>query len=179
MMQPMPFKDPEKRRAYGRAATRKRYAKDPAKGAEYMRTWRTTRTPAQVALEADSLKAWRAANPEKVKAVEAARPDRKAYHRDFQKKLRTETPDVIWRRNLKKYGLTIDGYNELLARQNGQCAICGREGHDKCNTRLAVDHCHATKKVRGLLCGNCNNGLGRFQDDVALLERALSYLKAT
>lgn len=173
----MPFKDPEKRRAYGREAARKRYAKNPAKGAEYMRAWRTARTPEQVAVADAGLKAWRAANPDKVQAVEASRPDRKAYHRDQKKKVRSETPEVIRGYNLKKYGITVEEYEALHAKQNGQCAICGRTDHDAKGKRLAVDHCHTTKKVRGLLCGNCNQGIGRFHHDVAIVEAALAYLR--
>lgn len=71
------------------------------------------------------------------------------------------------------YGLTGAGYADLLARQGGRCAIC-QVANGKAR-RLAVDHDHATGRVRGLLCGRCNHELlGRY--DVAALRRALSYL---
>ena len=75
----------------------------------------------------------------------------------------------------------------MFIEQGGRCAICGEEGDpDKRHRPLAIDHdhdCCPTNKgacgdcVRGLLCGNCNNGLGRFGDDPALLRRAIEYLE--
>lgn len=86
---------------------------------------------------------------------------------------------------LANYGLTWDKYQEMLANQGGGCAICG----EQCSSgrMLAVDHDHAccpgSKScgacVRGLLCGNCNHGIGKFRDDVALLKAALEYLGET
>lgn len=55
------------------------------------------------------------------------------------------------------------------------CSICGLHEHEH-HQKLAVDHCHKTNKIRGLLCSNCNQGLGKFQDDVNLLEKAKEYL---
>ena len=80
----------------------------------------------------------------------------------------------------RKFGMTPDEYDTLLEAQGGGCAICGvtagmvRIGKQ---LRLPVDHCHATGRVRGILCDDCNNGLGRFKDDPKLLERAVKYLK--
>lgn len=75
----------------------------------------------------------------------------------------------------KMYGITLEQYNEMLAKQGGVCAICG--GTEKIKGRLmAVDHCHATGAVRGILCSHCNRALGFFRDDVESLKRALKYL---
>lgn len=74
----------------------------------------------------------------------------------------------------KKFGLTVEDYNSLLLSQNGSCAIC-----HGCNTnskRLAVDHCHTTGKVRGLLCDSCNLGLGMFKDRLNILSSAMDYI---
>lgn len=60
-----------------------------------------------------------------------------------------------------KYGLSIEDYEKLLASQHGACAICTAVPSSK--RRLAVDHCHATGKIRGLLCHTCNNLLGVFE----------------
>ena len=68
--------------------------------------------------------------------------------------------------------LTIARYEEMLAAQGGGCAICGEEAEGS----LHVDHDHVTGKVRGLLCVRCNNALGQFQEDPALIVRALAYL---
>lgn len=81
----------------------------------------------------------------------------------------------------RKYGLTVERYQEMLAEQGGVCACCKRAEthvHKKSGKLkdLAVDHDHATKKVRGLLCFNCNQGIGRLKDDPALLRAAADYL---
>lgn len=69
-----------------------------------------------------------------------------------------------------KYGLTEEAYDQALADQQYACAIC------KAETLLVVDHNHGTNQVRGLLCNDCNYGLGRFKDDVGRLLRAADYL---
>jgi hypothetical protein len=78
---------------------------------------------------------------------------------------------------LMKYGLTREDYHAMLAAQRGCCAICERplvvEGK-----KTHVDHCHDTDVVRGLLCARCNTGLGAFEDNPDLLERAVAYLRA-
>lgn len=93
---------------------------------------------------------------------------------------RIEDYDRTW--NLKrKYGISVQEYETFLVRQNGVCAICGnKESHVHKSGKLkdlAVDHCHDSKQVRGLLCFNCNQGLGRFQDNIEHLHRAIEYLR--
>lgn len=81
-------------------------------------------------------------------------------------------------RLLRKYGLTIEEYDEIMERQDGGCAICHatpEEGSGRWE-RLHVDHDHATERVRGILCHNCNSGLGHFKDDPELLRAAIHYL---
>lgn len=76
----------------------------------------------------------------------------------------------------RKYGLERGEFERLFAEQDGKCAICRlvfASRNDVC-----VDHCHVTDRVRGLLCSNCNAALGMFNDDPALLARAIDYLKA-
>lgn len=63
----------------------------------------------------------------------------------------------------KLYGLSQGAYETLLARQGGGCAICGMSAEEN-GRALAVDHCHETDEVRGLLCVQCNRGLGHFID---------------
>lgn len=77
----------------------------------------------------------------------------------------------------RKYGITPADYDTLLQKQNGLCAICGKTNSKAKWHPLAVDHCHETGKIRGLLCHNCNHGLGCFQDNAVLLTKALDYLK--
>lgn len=75
----------------------------------------------------------------------------------------------------RKYGLTGEQYDQMLADQGQRCALC----HDENNGRTwHVDHCHASNRVRGLLCDLCNRGLGHFRDDPAVLRRAAEYLEA-
>lgn len=72
------------------------------------------------------------------------------------------------------YGVGTDFYDNLLSIQGGVCAICfSPPGADA----LAIDHCHTTGAVRGLLCRSCNAGLGRYNDDPARLRRAADYLE--
>ena len=84
--------------------------------------------------------------------------------------------------HLKRYyGITVEQYDEMLKSQNGVCAICGNvELSNRGNTlnalSLAVDHCHETGKIRGLLCMDCNQTLGKFNDDPARFEKAAEYL---
>jgi hypothetical protein len=78
------------------------------------------------------------------------------------------------------YGLTSTDYDAMHAAQNGLCKICGKpETASRLGTRrrLAVDHCHATGKVRFLLCAACNRGLACFRDDPNALEAAAKYLR--
>jgi hypothetical protein len=77
----------------------------------------------------------------------------------------------------REYGIDKDGYENLLKLQNGKCAICGLHEQNHRNKVLNVDHNHKTKKVRGLLCNNCNRGLGHLKDNILFLENALAYLK--
>jgi hypothetical protein len=73
----------------------------------------------------------------------------------------------------KKYKLTQDDYDRMVADQHGRCAICHSEP-----SVLAVDHDHATGQIRGLLCRSCNLGIGFLRDDVNLLYNAAQYLAA-
>lgn len=75
-----------------------------------------------------------------------------------------------------KFGISLDDYNRMFAAQHGKCAICkstDAKGHHK-SFRLAVDHDHETKKVRGLLCSACNRLLGRIENEKG--QAAIKYL---
>ena len=84
-----------------------------------------------------------------------------------------EKHDALIRR---KYGITQQHYDDMLKKQNGGCAICGKT-EEPDGRRLAIDHCHTTGKVRGILCNNCNNGLGSFGDNIEGITKAIQYLK--
>jgi len=82
---------------------------------------------------------------------------------------------VVARKMRQRFNLTIDEYDKMLENQQGKCAICGG-GREKQKYKFAVDHCHATGKIRGILCTNCNAGLGFFKDNPQSLTNALTYL---
>lgn len=85
--------------------------------------------------------------------------------------------------NLRRYGITLEQYEQMLEAQGGVCAICGRPERSKVYKHgprsLAVDHGHETGRIRGLLCFSCNTNLGKFDHDLDLLRSAIEYLEAT
>jgi hypothetical protein len=76
------------------------------------------------------------------------------------------------------FGISLLEYEKLLKMQEGKCAICDGIPQENSNM-LAVDHCHLTGKIRGLLCMRCNRAIGLFRDDPQLLRRSLEYLENT
>jgi len=139
--------------------------------------------------------AWYAANKERVNAYArakyAANPDKfkaraQMYRQTNPDKVRQTLKDYAHRnrekilayKRLRTYGLTTEQFNQLKAHQKSLCAICTQPFAQGYRTRPHVDHNHQTGKVRGLLCSSCNCGLGYFQDNSALLEKAKIYLKA-
>lgn len=78
-----------------------------------------------------------------------------------------------------RYGMTERQFEELLSEQSGMCAICGAVSAcaNAPGKVLYVDHDHETGEIRGLLCRNCNSGLGMFQDKPELIAKAFLYLK--
>ena len=94
-------------------------------------------------------KAWRKNNPEEMK----------------QSQRRT--------RRKREYGVSGEDYDNMLLEQNNKCAIC----KDAIGYEASVDHDHKTKKVRGLLCGKCNSGIGLLKDNPEILRSAALYLE--
>lgn len=70
-----------------------------------------------------------------------------------------------------KYGIDLVDYNQMLSEQDGKCKICKAEVK-----RLVVDHCHITKRVRGLLCNHCNVGIGMLKESENIMREALNYI---
>lgn len=82
----------------------------------------------------------------------------------------TSQPRVLTSQQRKQYGISQFEYEELWKFQDGRCQIC------RSHAPRAIDHCHKSGKVRGLLCTTCNLGLGSFKDRPELLEMAIYYL---
>mgnify|MGYP001571359855 CR=1 FL=1 len=94
------------------------------------------------------------------------------WHKTVQGKLSTANTKLK-----QRFGLSLEIYERMYATQAGKCLICGVTesylGH-----RLAVDHCHITGQIRGLLCKACNIGIGVFNDNIQSLEAAIVYLRS-
>lgn len=112
--------------------------------------------------------AWRARNPEKAKEQTQS-----SYWNTRDVRLPGKRKSNRKSHLKKVYGLTPEAYDKMLASQNGRCAICKDLPGKKA---LAVDHDHASGKIRALLCTRCNTGLGGFKDDIYLLRQAMIYV---
>lgn len=146
--------------------------------------------------------AWTARNKEKIKAKAAAyyqrrkndpvftekrseamkrfkqSPSYKKYNDEKNAARRGTEKSKFWSKKtqLKKYGITPEQYDAMVVAQHNLCAICGNPPRPK-GFRLGVDHCHITKKVRGLLCLPCNHAMGIFKDNIEHLKSAVAYLE--
>ena len=89
------------------------------------------------------------------------------YHKNRERRRKTSYKYVL----RTSYGMTVEDYNSMCEQQNNKCLLCEEE------KKLVVDHCHSSGKVRGLLCGTCNTGLGSMKDSVSILGRAIEYIK--
>ena len=108
-------------------------------------------------------------------------PEGRAKYRRWERRWRQRNRSKLqaqWRRQdlKRKYGLTVKEYDLLSEKQKHQCAICGKPAK-KLQRRLHVDHDHRTGAVRGLLCDDCNTGLGKFKDNPDFLIAAAEYLR--
>lgn len=177
MIEPMPYSDLEKKRANAREWARKNRAENPEQQRAADQRWRE-RHPGK---SAEATRKWAQNNPDKIKEKERARmadpvraEKRRARAREHQHTYRKKNPNKVLSARLEKlYGITLAQYEALEVYQGGCCAICLRP---RGRTRLHVDHCHETGRVRGLLCSNCNNGIGRFLHKDSSLSRAIDYL---
>lgn len=99
---------------------------------------------------------------------------------DGKKKNRMST-EAMRHYGLKRYyGIDLAKYQEMLLSQNGVCAICKKPETSVVNGKikpLAVDHCHDSEKIRGLLCARCNQAIGLVNEDVNILTSAIDYLR--
>jgi hypothetical protein len=105
-----------------------------------------------------------------------AKPERIAAKKEYRKSAKGKylIAKSVRAYELRKYGVTEVQYQRMLRRQNGVCAIC--KAHPN-GASLCVDHCHATGKLRGLLCHACNIGISKFDDDPNVVRMAAGYLE--
>jgi hypothetical protein len=125
-------------------------------------------------MSAQTTARWVAANPVEARAIHNRAA---AKYRDAN---REKIIALQRKRKLARRGLTVEDYERRLSEQGGACAICRRPETIRPKgrpTRLAVDHDHGTRKVRGLLCNVCNRALGLFRDSSELLRTAAAYLE--
>lgn len=121
-------------------------------------------------------KAYRERNREKARLNTAAwRRKNPNYAIGYYSKYVAKNPEYYKMRNLKRYGLTSQQYDDLFWKQGGRCALCQTNSHN--GKGWHIDHCHTTGKVRGILCNNCNVGLGHFKERIELLKTAIEYLE--
>jgi hypothetical protein len=106
---------------------------------------------------------WYAENQDKVQAYNATNRERVSAR-------------VRSNKLLRDFGITPERYEDMVAQQHGCCAICGGEPGRRA---LAVDHCHKTGQVRGLLCDSCNKALGFVKDNVETLFAMIVYLETS
>ncbi len=133
------------------------------------------KTPDQFYRRASRCKPCRVAEVAQYERTHAG-PDLKESHRRASREWHRRNPEYVRNAHLnRQYGISSVEFQELLAKQNGVCAICGGTQADPARP-LAVDHDHDTGRVRGLLCDPCNQGLGGLQDSPELLKRAIEYL---
>ena len=105
----------------------------------------------------------------------------KKYEAEYRKQKirRAEGKDIVQRRKRdlwNKYQLTQEDWDGMYSKQQGLCALCLKSLD---GIKVCVDHDHKTGRVRGLLCNDCNHGLGKFRDDPETLIRAANYLAAS
>ncbi len=145
--------------------------------------------PNRIGKAAKSQKTWREKYPDKWKEYRrewGARPEnlarKRVYGRVRRAHLLATDPDKYKRqhRNFKlkaKYGITADQWDILFAAQERCCAICKSPTAQWKRGYWHTDHHHITNKVRGILCNECNIGLGKFKDSYVMLQSAINYLR--
>ena len=129
--------------------------KNPQKASEYNKKYKK-KHPEKVK---EGYKKYRKNNNVKIKEYRD-----KDINKDYQKEYQ-----------IKKYNITLEEYNTMLEEQDYKCAICGKEKSEN-GKSFAVDHNHKTGETRGLLCNNCNVGIGFFKDSAEITAKATAYL---
>lgn len=176
-------KNKERSKEHDRRKREKQELKDPGYAARKTQKWREDNPEKAKETAKRNYENFKK-NPEAVARARARqaewrkRPDiiekNRAYNTAWAKKHRT--PEIVRKRALKhNYGLTPEEYDAKLQSQNGVCVLCSSPPK---RTQLHVDHDHLTGTVRGLLCSNCNTGIGLLKDDPDRLVGAAEYIRS-
>lgn len=126
-------------------------------------------------------KEWRQKNKAHMARLQKEwRDNNKDYVNSYQKEWSNKNPSLKKKyaknANLKTtYNITLEQFNEMREKQDYCCLIC-KKHESEFKRGLSVDHDHATGEIRGLLCDNCNGGLGKFKDNILFLQTAIDYL---
>lgn len=117
------------------------------------------------------------------KASDKKSREKNRHRRNSHKREHYRQNSSRWRKNkIRSYGISVEDYNRMLHEQSGCCAACGnpetrvRSGQ---LIALAIDHCHESGRVRGLLCGACNTSLGLLRDDPERIRRLADYIESS
>lgn len=95
------------------------------------------------------------------------------YHTTYGKEMQKKRS---FKALMKKYGISAEEYEKARVDQDYKCKLCSASEKEQYHNRLHIDHCHSTGLFRGLLCNNCNTGLGHFRDNIETLQKAIEYL---
>jgi hypothetical protein len=107
--------------------------------------------------------------------IKNKKSEQERYRRYRSNRANIQKIKINARRNkIRTYGLSVKEHSDMLAAQNGVCAVCGDINHNGWN--LAIDHDHKTGKVRGLLCNKCNTAIGGCRDNIYIIFKFLDYM---
>lgn len=107
-------------------------------------------------------------------------PRKAEYQKRFHEKNPEKKSEASRRVCCWRLGITVNDYYALVKKQKGRCLICKKPPSGKPRDKhLHIDHCHKSKKVRALLCGNCNRAIGLFKDSPKICEAAARYLRGS
>lgn len=172
----------EKYRANARERMRVRRSADPDGMREYMRAWRKA-NPEKIKTgnrnwKIANLDIWKERRRESSRRYRIKHPDKMLAFKNAWNKANLEKVRLQAQRTYLKcnYGLTLEQRDELFAKQNYQCAIC-KSSEPRSVKGWHIDHCHNTKRVRGILCHFCNLILGHAKDNEGTLINAIEYLR--
>jgi len=136
----------------------------PEKLATLKRRAYLNRSEAQRARKRKYNALWWKAHPEKLATKK---------HREYHRNIRRHKSYHLKR----LYGITLEQWETMFEAQGQQCACCGVL-KTKNKRRWHVDHCHETKKIRGILCHQCNSALAYAKEDISRLQAMINYLKS-